>query len=125
MEAREANHHVDERNEPSAADFGPAVLDKYAVGLAVDYGERYRDLGYLAIRGREQQLIDSHGAEQAQSRGVTPFVGGAWSDTPSPRLTENAERGVAKDNPVGEIFHAASDLLFGSLAPFTGNRISR
>ncbi|MFI8962636.1 SpvB/TcaC N-terminal domain-containing protein [Streptomyces sp. NPDC053493] len=121
MKARDLNHHVDEREEPGGSAFGEARLDAYAVGMAVDYKQRYRDLGYLAIRGREQQLIDYHGAAQAHLLGVRNFSGGAWSDTdPGPRLTENDSRGVQKDNLLGELFHLAADLEFGELAPFTG-----
>ncbi|MCX4985882.1 SpvB/TcaC N-terminal domain-containing protein [Streptomyces sp. NBC_00572] len=121
MKLRDRNHHVDERDEPDGAEFTPARLDKFAVGFAVNYRERYRDLGYLAIRGREQQLMDHHGSERASELGITGFSGGAWSDTdPGPRLTENDERGVRKDNVFGEIFHLAADVEFGELAPFTG-----
>lgn len=57
--------------------------------------------GYPAIRGREQQLIDSLG-------GVgSPNVG-------------NAIRGVSRFNPLGRIYHGASDAYFGPLAPYTG-----
>ncbi len=120
MRAREAKHHIDDRPD---AKFDPAVLDKFAVGSAVDYSERYRDIGYLAIRGREQQLIDDEGAKEYHKLPLTiPFNGGAWSDTPSPHLTENDIRGVAKEQTFwGPIFHAASNLLFGTLAPYTGN----
>lgn len=126
VRARDANHHVDERGEPQDPDFGPATLDKFTVGYAADYSQRYRDVGYLAIRGREQQLIDYHGAARAKQLGITTnFGGGAQSDTaPGVSLTENRERGVAKDNPLGEVFHTASNLIFREqLAPFTGNKI--
>jgi RHS repeat-associated protein len=119
MRAREAKHHIDDRPD---AKFDPAVLDKFAVGFAVDYTERYRDIGYLAIRGREQQLIDDEGAKEYHKLPLTiPFTGGAWTDTPSPHLTENDFRGVAKEQTFwGPIFHAESNLLFGTLAPYTG-----
>ncbi|MFC9590865.1 SpvB/TcaC N-terminal domain-containing protein [Streptomyces sp. NPDC056944] len=126
MKVRDRNHHVDERDEPDDPEFAPARLDKFAVGFAVNYLERYRDEGYLAIRGREQQLIDHFGAERAAQLGVTGFSGGAWSDTdPGPRLTENKERGVRKDSPVGELFHLVADVQFGELAPFTGTPIDQ
>ncbi|WP_068923245.1 SpvB/TcaC N-terminal domain-containing protein [Planobispora rosea] len=126
VRARDLNHHVDERGEPSDPNFGPAVLDKFAVGYAVNYDQRYRDMGYLAIRGREQQLIDYHGKNRSTELGLSGFSGGAHSDTdPGPRLTENAFRGVGKDNPLGEVFHEASNLCFGELAPFTGNKIEK
>ncbi|MFF8610710.1 SpvB/TcaC N-terminal domain-containing protein [Streptomyces sp. NPDC015346] len=121
VKARDVNHHVDERAEPEDPGFGPAELDQFAVGYAVNYGERYRDLGYLAIRGREQQLIDHHGMQEAARLGVKDFKGGAWSDTDSgPRLTENDKRGVDKDSIMGELFHHAAVLEFGEYAPFTG-----
>jgi RHS repeat-associated protein len=127
VRARDANHHVDEDQEPTDPGFEAAVLDQFAVGYAVDYNERYRDLGYIAIRGREQQSIDMHGRRRAQQLGhdLRSFRGGAQSDTnPGTSLTENPIRGVAKDNPLGEVFHNAANLVFNEeLAPFTGNRI--
>lgn len=56
---------------------------------------------YPAIRGLEQQLIDSLGG--VGSPGVA-----------------NKIRGVAKRNPLGQYYHDASNALFGPLAPFTG-----
>ena len=57
--------------------------------------------GYPAIRGREQQLIDFHG-------GVgSPKVG-------------NSIRGVSKLNPLGGLFHKASNTYFGPLSNYTG-----
>ena len=57
--------------------------------------------GYPAIRGREQQVIDSFG-------GVgSPGVG-------------NAIRGVAAGNPFGYIYYQTSNAMFGPLAPYTG-----
>ena len=126
VRARDANHHVDENDEPSNPSFGPAVLDQFAVGYAVNYNQRYRDVGYLVIRGREQQLIDYYGARRAAELGINNFSGGAQSDThPGTPLTENSIRGIGKDNPLGEVFHNAANLAFGELAPFTGNRIQQ
>jgi hypothetical protein len=105
---RDTAHHVDEKPEPQSRAFQPAVLDRFAVGTAVNYSQRYEDEGYRAIRGREQQLIDHHG--------------GARSDTrPGPNRTENAIRGVAKDHQFGKIFHEAANRQFGQLHPYTGN----
>lgn len=124
VRARDANHHIDEDDEPKDPAFGPAQLDKYAVGYAVRYEERYRDIAYVAIRGREQQLIDYYGAKRAAELGIKDFKGGAKSDTdPGTQLTENNVRGVAKDNVLGEVFHAASNLKFRPLAPFTGDKV--
>ncbi|MER5710341.1 SpvB/TcaC N-terminal domain-containing protein [Streptomyces sp. NPDC002122] len=121
MKARDRNHHVDERPEPEGEGFGTADLDEFRVGYAVNYAERYRDTGYLAIRGREQQLIDKHGMREAARLGIKNFHGGAWSDTGTgPRLTENEFRGVRKDEIHGEIFHLMADIEFGNIAPFTG-----
>jgi RHS repeat-associated protein len=126
VKARDANHHIDENDEPTDPNFGPAQIDQFTVGYAVDYKERYRDAGYLAIRGREQQLIDYYGAAKAAELKITKFVGGAQSDTkPGKPLTENVVRGVGKDNPLGEVFHAAANLAFGQLAPFTGTRLQQ
>ena len=86
--------------------FGLAQTDRFDVGTAVDYSRRYVDVAYWRIRGREQQLIDS--------------LGGARSDTGEPYRTENAVRGVAKENPQGRRFHAAATESWGQLHPYTG-----
>ena len=107
---RDLNHHIDydENEEPQGPGFEPADLDKFDVGTAVDYADRYDDLGYKAIRGREQMLID--------------YRGGAQSDTkPGPKQTENTVRGVAKDNDLGRAFHAIAIFRFGEeLHEYTG-----
>ena len=59
--------------------------------------------GYPAFRGREQQLIDLNG--RAQSEGGT---------------SGNRIRGVGKLNPLGRLYHNASNLYFGPLYPYTG-----
>ena len=64
---RDKNHHMDENAEPESAAFADAEVDRFDVGNAIDYGQRYDDVAYWRIRGREQQLIDS--------------LGGARSDT--------------------------------------------
>ncbi len=71
--------------------FGAAVIDRVAYGA----------VGRAAIRGREQQLIDSFGG-----------VG-------NPRVA-NLIRGVARANPAGRIYHSAANSQFGQIAPFTG-----
>lgn len=71
--------------------FGPAVIDRAIQGIA----------GRPAIRGREQQLIDSFGG-----------VG-------DPRVA-NRIRGVSRANPFGRIYNNAADSTFGSIAPYTG-----
>ncbi len=103
---RDRNHHLDENTEPAGAVFDLAQTDRFDVGTAVDYGRRYDDIAYWRIRGREQQLMD--------------FLGGARSDTGEPYRTENAARGVAKENPRGRRFHAAATEPWGQLHPYTG-----
>ncbi|QRN94187.1 hypothetical protein JRI60_34280 [Archangium violaceum] len=103
---RDRNHHLDENTEPKGTVFTEAEVDKFDVGTAVDYDRRYDDVVYWRIRGREQQLMDS--------------LGGARADTGAPYRTENAVRGVAKDNPRGRRFHDAASALWGQLHPYTG-----
>src|SRR4051794_32820577 len=74
--------------------FGPGRVDRYATGVA----------GYEAIRGREQQLIDYHGG--ARRDGGT---------------SANEIRGLSKNNDNGFARWTASNLMFGPLAPYTGN----
>ena len=96
--ARDAGHHIE-------GGFGPARLDKYAVGGQVNYANRYQDNAYIQIRGREQQLIDFHGG--AQSDGGT---------------SGNPYRGVSKGSEWGRIMHNASSRAFGEIAPYTGDK---
>jgi hypothetical protein len=103
---RDKNHHLDENAEPKGAVFDLAQTDRFDVGIAVNYSQRYNDVAYWRIRGREQQLIDS--------------LGGAHTDTGEPYRTENVVRGVAKENPQGKNFHAAATELWGQLHPYTG-----
>ncbi len=68
-------------------------------------------MGSLAVRGREQQLMDSFGRKRAKELKIaeSDFTGGAQSDTaPKAPLTENAIGRVAKINLFGEIFHQAA-----------------
>jgi hypothetical protein len=73
---------------------------------AVNYKNRYNDVAYWQIHGREQQLIG--------------FFGGARSDTGKPYRTENDVRGVGKDNPLGRQFHDAATAKWGQLHRYTG-----
>ncbi|HEY1137062.1 MAG TPA: RHS repeat-associated core domain-containing protein [Xanthomonadaceae bacterium] len=76
--------------------YGNPKVDKWAYG----------DAGYLAIRGREQQLIDFLG----EPLGVdSPYIG-------------NYIRAVAERNPNGWTYHLASNAMFGQLHSFTGKR---
>ncbi len=65
-------------------------------------------VGYWAIRGREQQLID--------------YYGGAMLDSerrPNSKCV-NKIRGVAKSNPMGYLYHWLSSLAWGEKYPYTG-----
>lgn len=85
MMNRASGHHM------KTLGYGNPILDRAVQGYE----------GYPAIRGREQQLIDSYG-------GVgSPGVG-------------NSIRGVSPYNPAYPIYHGASNLYFGPLAPYTG-----
>ena len=62
----------------------------------------------MRFRGREQQLIDSYGVAQ--------------SDTKPAILTENSIRGVGKDHAFGKLFHRAANFVFRQeLHPYTGD----
>ena len=74
-----------------AKGFGNPKVDKAIQGIK----------GRPAIRGREQQLMDFHGG-----------VGS--------RRVANRIRGVSRYNPAGRVYHHASNLLFGNIAPYTG-----
>ncbi len=89
---RDAAHHMD------ALGFGRAVLDRFHKGVA----------GRAAVRGREQQLIDSYG--------------GALSDPnrKANATSANAIRGVSRYNPNGYTYHKAASMSFGEAHGFTG-----
>ena len=72
--------------------FGYPLKDSFASGSS----------GRVAIRGREQQLIDSFGGVGSERVG-------------------NRIRGVSKINRNGRIYHDASSAQFGEIAPYTGN----
>jgi hypothetical protein len=97
---RDRNHH---RN---AEGYGIANIDVYATAN-LPYSLRHIDPAYLAIRGREQQLIDSYG--------------GSWSDVGMANTKSgNKIRGIAKYNPLGRLAHATANRYFGQIAPYTG-----
>lgn len=112
VDARDSTHHIDidENDEPQGPAFQGAEIDRFDVGTAVNYENRYRDIAYLRIRGREQQLIDFYGDAQSDTRkaGV-------------PDRTENAVRAVAQDHQLGRQFHEAATAQWGMLAPYTGD----
>ena len=112
IDLRELNHHVnfDENEEPKGPGWDPIDLDKFDVGGAVNYKNRYDDKGYQAIRGREQMLIDYRGGAQSDTKG-------------GPKQTENKVRGVAKDDRWGRTFHDMAIRRFGEeIHPYTGSR---
>ena len=87
MMRRYARHNV-----LQSLGFGPPTLDRAVQGI----------LGYPAMRGREQQLID--------------YYGGVGN-----RNVANSIRGVGKTNPAGRFYYQQSNLFFGPLAGYTGN----
>ncbi|HYR06704.1 MAG TPA: RHS repeat-associated core domain-containing protein, partial [Longimicrobium sp.] len=88
VNARYASHHM------RALGYGSPRVDQAASGPS----------GYLAIRGREQQLIDHYGGSRTD--------GGS---------SGNSIRGVAKNNRVrGRIYHRAANAKFGELHEYTG-----
>ena len=90
---RKDNHHID------ITDLVGRVHDRI-----VTDNERK---SYAIVRGREQQLIDSHGGAKSDKKN-TPLL--------------NSIRGVAKNNKAGRGYHTASNLYFGNeLNEYTGN----
>ena len=71
--------------------YGNPTLDVSRIGEA----------GRLAIRGREQQMIDAAGGVRSD------FVG-------------NSIRAVSPINPLGRVYHEAANAEFGNIAPYTG-----
>jgi len=74
-------------------------VDEFAQGYPV---------GYWAIRGREQQLIDSYGGailDPLRRPGATSI---------------NLIRGVSRENPCGYFYHTLSSGVWGELYPYTG-----
>ena len=86
---RDAGHHM------TAQGFGPAVVDK-SIYATMPYADRYGDLAYQAIRGREQSLIDYFGGAQS--------MGGP---------SGNAIQGVADDTALRSAFMDATRRAFG------------
>ena len=80
------------RNNPNVPLFDTFSWDRFACG----------EEGRVAIRGREQQLIDSYGGIKA------------------PNLF-NKIRAVSINNPLGRLYHQASNEAFGELYQYTGN----
>jgi len=101
VKTRDSGHHK------TAEGYGPAILDRFSVGQAVQYSNRELDPAYFAIRGREQQLVD--------------YYGGAWTDTGQPYKTGNESRAVRKNHEYGRLFHEYANQEFGELHVYTGN----
>jgi RHS repeat-associated protein len=97
---RDRSHHI------RASGWGPAVLDRYADGT-LPLWNRWNDPAYQAIRGREQQIIDSQG-------------GSIWEKGLRHTNSGNPIRGVARDHLYGRIFDSAATRRFGRMAPYTG-----
>jgi RHS repeat-associated protein len=98
--ARDRAHHM------TFLGYGPARLDEVQDATR-SFWQRRSDPAYRAIRGREQQLIDSQG--------------GAISDQGYNNTNSgNAIRGVARGNPRGRGYDAAATAAFGRAAPYTG-----
>lgn len=94
VRARDAAHHK------TAQGFGPAVIDKFAVGT-LPYSERWADPAYQAIRGREQQIIDAYG--------------GAWSTVGRGNTKSgNAINGISPTNLLRSVYLAQATLRFGT-----------
>jgi len=85
MMSRYNSHHM------KALGYTVPTLDRAAQGVQ----------GYPAIRGREQQMIDSFGGVSSGN-------------------VANSIRGVSKLNPFGPIYHETSNMFFGPLAPYSG-----
>ncbi len=89
----------DQRNrELNRENFSPALLEEEGMGPQ----------GYLQIRGREQQLIDTHLSESPTDNAI---------DAPNVR---NRIRGVARANPAGCLYWTESTLAFGPISLYTG-----
>ncbi|WP_461633110.1 hypothetical protein [Labilibaculum euxinus] len=86
VKRRDASHHM------NALGYGPAVVHSALMNVG-------SLIGYPAMRGREQQVID--------------FYGGVAN-------TGNSIRGVSPYNPLGKVYWGASNLSFGPLMPYNG-----
>ncbi len=86
----------------------PAYVDRSATGIG----------GYSSIRGREQQLIDSH-VYDLDSLSWTSETHGLQL---SPHRVKNKIRGVARNNPLGCAYWLASTTLWIEKGPYTGFR---
>lgn len=95
-----------DHRKKTAEGYGPLLRDKVTIATK-PYAERHEDPAYLAIRGREQQMIDFHG--------------GAQSDTAPEVKSGNKIRSVKKSNELGRIYHDSATRTFHQEKwPYTG-----
>jgi RHS repeat-associated protein len=92
--------------------FDPAILVKAATG----------PLGFFAMRGYEQQMIDQLGGAwsdvQRDARGERPL----HPSIPRFRTNRNRRRGVGVSNILGPLYWAVANEAYGNLMPFTGKQ---
>jgi hypothetical protein len=96
LRTRESQH----KQDPRKKGYGAAEIDQEAVG-----GKNRLDPARMAIRGREQQLIDKNGRSRSEPGG----------------RSGNEIRGVSKRNHLGYLYHQTSNVWFKQeLYNFTG-----
>jgi hypothetical protein len=97
---RDRTHHM------TLLGYGPAHLDTVQDATR-PFWKYWSDPAYRAMRGREQQLIDSQGGAISDQ---------GYNNTHS----GNPIRGVRRANPRGRGYDAAATAAFGRVAPYTG-----
>ncbi len=114
VDKRDARHERSARFRGKG--FSSARLDKpYRSGATLPVGQL---LDRHVIRGREQQLIDTH--DLFTSNGTRLYgIDARKYDKDASRLY-NRIRSVRKRNPLGCLMWEASNVNFGNIAPFTG-----
>jgi hypothetical protein len=108
MKDRLNNNHAHFKN----GTISPAKVDRAVQGFP---------LGYIIIRGREQQLCDFYGGAISDFNLLSPV--NKLCPKKSNELikkTSNNDRPVAKYNPSGYFYWWSSTLGFGELHPYTG-----
>jgi hypothetical protein len=93
-----------DRHDRADEGYGTPKLDK-ALQSRGEWTPAYWS-NYFAIRGREQQLLDS--------------FGGVGAVRPPYWQVGNDIRAVRANHPFGEFFHDESSRRFGEIAPYTG-----
>lgn len=102
-----AKSRPDKSHHMSKKGYGPKVIDT-ALPATLPKEEKKSDPSYWAMRGREQQMIDSFGGALTDPNRKPDSQSG------------NPNRAVDKNNPMGPIYHLTASLAFGNLAPYTG-----